>query len=101
MSVVLFKKLDVPNLKRVIFVSADCSWDFFSCTKSLSNWPANKACCTHRFNLCYAEVKPSMSTSGVLNGAESNRVGDSNDPENNIVDINSGKGRNGEVGISA
>ena len=79
------------------FFSADCSWDFFSCTKSLGTWPANKACCTHRFNLCYAEVKPS--TSGVLNGAESNSV--ANDPENNIVDINSGKGTNGEVGFSA
>ena len=31
---------------------ADCSWDFFGCTKRLGYWPKNKKCCQERFDDC-------------------------------------------------
>merc|ERR1711892_1072485 len=31
---------------------ADCSWDFFGCTKKFGKWPENKACCEDRFSQC-------------------------------------------------
>jgi len=31
---------------------ADCSWDFFGCTKKFGTWPNNKACCEDRFSQC-------------------------------------------------
>ena len=31
---------------------ADCSWDFFGCTKKLGYWPKNKKCCQERFDTC-------------------------------------------------
>ena len=31
---------------------ADCSWDFFGCTKKLGYWPKNKKCCQERFDDC-------------------------------------------------
>ena len=31
---------------------ADCSWDFFGCTKRLGSWPKNKKCCQQRFDDC-------------------------------------------------
>jgi len=31
---------------------ADCSWDFFGCTKKYGKWPENKACCEDRFSQC-------------------------------------------------
>ncbi len=34
------------------FFSADCSWDFFSCTRRYGTWPANKPCCQARFDAC-------------------------------------------------
>lgn len=31
---------------------ADCSWDFFGCTKRIGKWPSNKKCCKQRFDAC-------------------------------------------------
>ena len=39
------------------FVSADCAWDFFSCTNKFGTWPDNKLCCEERFDKCYEKVK--------------------------------------------
>jgi hypothetical protein len=33
-------------------ISADCTWDYFSCTNSYGRWPGNKDCCDQRFNQC-------------------------------------------------
>ena len=39
------------------FLSADCAWDFFSCTNKFGTWPDNKICCEERFDKCYEKVK--------------------------------------------
>ena len=39
------------NLCECIF-SADCSWDYFTCTKRYGRWPMNKRCCNKRFDMC-------------------------------------------------
>ena len=44
---------------------ADCSWDFFGCTKKLGYWPKNKKCCQERFDTCCMVVmgkKPMTTT---------------------------------------
>ena len=31
---------------------ADCTWDYFTCTKRYGTWPFNKRCCNKRFDMC-------------------------------------------------
>ena len=38
------------------FFSADCTWDFFSCTNKFGTWPDNKLCCEERFDTCCEKV---------------------------------------------
>ena len=33
-------------------ISADCTWDFFTCTRRYGKWPDNKPCCQQRFDDC-------------------------------------------------
>eukprot|EP00094_Tigriopus_californicus_P008215 TCALIF_07911-PA protein Name:"Similar to Nid2 Nidogen-2 (Rattus norvegicus)" AED:0.21 eAED:0.21 QI:0/1/0.77/1/0.87/1/9/315/2645 len=35
---------------------ADCTWDFFGCTRRRGVWPANKPCCQARFDACCSHV---------------------------------------------
>ena len=35
---------------------ADCSWDWFRCTKTTGYWPDNKKCCKKRFDTCYTTM---------------------------------------------
>ena len=32
--------------------TADCTWDFFTCTRRYGKWPDNKPCCQQRFDDC-------------------------------------------------
>ena len=32
--------------------TADCTWDYFGCTRRSGRWPANKPCCQQRFDGC-------------------------------------------------
>ena len=51
---------------RCIFFLADCTWDFFTCTRRYGKWPSNKPCCQARFDDCCMFVmgkkKPMMTT---------------------------------------
>ena len=38
------------------FSTADCTWDFFSCTNKFGTWPDNKICCESRFDRCCEKV---------------------------------------------
>eukprot|EP00095_Tigriopus_kingsejongensis_P008229 maker-scaffold591_size129331-snap-gene-0.17 protein:Tk08229 transcript:maker-scaffold591_size129331-snap-gene-0.17-mRNA-1 annotation:"---NA---" len=42
---------------------ADCTWDFFGCTRRKGRWPANKPCCQARFNACCDHVMGTPSQS--------------------------------------
>lgn len=35
-----------------ILILADCTWDYFTCTKRYGTWPFNKRCCNKRFDMC-------------------------------------------------
>ena len=37
---------------RRLFILADCTWDYFTCTKRYGSWPFNKRCCNKRFDMC-------------------------------------------------
>lgn len=36
--------------------TADCTWDFFTCTNNFGTWPENKECCEKRFDGCCEKV---------------------------------------------
>merc|ERR1712223_716287 len=40
--------------------TADCTWDFFSCTNKFGTWPDNKICCEERFDRCCEKVNGSQ-----------------------------------------
>ena len=42
--------------RKFIFISADCTWDYFSCTNKFGVWPDNKVCCDQRFQRCCMTV---------------------------------------------
>ncbi len=33
-------------------LTADCSWDYFTCTSKQGKWPANRDCCMMRYKQC-------------------------------------------------
>jgi hypothetical protein len=37
---------------RFFSSAADCTWDFFTCTRRYGTWPSNKPCCQARFDGC-------------------------------------------------
>ena len=48
---------EIQDLKKtLIFFTADCTWDFFSCTNNFGTWPENKECCEKRFDRCCEKV---------------------------------------------
>ena len=50
-------------------VSADCTWDYFTCTNKYGSWPANKDCCDQRFTQCCMQVMtPPPATSSPQTG---------------------------------
>jgi len=66
---------------------ADCSWDFFGCTKKFGKWPDNKVCCEDRFSQC------SMLVMGMGTNTDSNQSVDKTeskeDPTKKFVTENS------------
>jgi len=60
---------------------ADCSWDFFGCTKKYGKWPENKACCEDRFSECSMLVMGMGNTTDV-DTITTRRKGGSNSRKN-------------------
>ena len=49
----------IPSL-----LTADCTWDYFSCTNKYGRYPDNKLCCDMRFKQCCMLVmNPTTTTS--------------------------------------
>ena len=82
-----------------VTISADCTWDYFSCTNSYGRWPDNKDCCDQRFNQCCMLVMTWQPTthrpviSGGYGPAEPEIDIDLGSLENPIDDIDLGDGQ--------
>ena len=82
-----------------VTISADCTWDYFSCTNNYGRWPDNKDCCDQRFNQCCMLVMTWQPTthrpviSGGYGPAEPEIDIDLGSLENPIDDIDLGDGQ--------
>jgi len=50
--------------------TADCTWDFFSCTNNFGTWPENKECCEKRFDGCCEKVNGKITNSRPTSGSK-------------------------------
>ena len=95
---VRYPEYEYSNIFTVT-ISADCTWDYFSCTNSYGRWPGNKDCCDQRFNQCCMLVMTWQPTthrpviSGGYGPAEPEIDIDLGSLENPIDDIDLGDGQ--------